>query len=258
MTSSSSQPPRSALEKVVAVVESLANESRVSDIARHTGLPVSTVHRILQELVGVGWAREEESRTYALGARLLSLPARSTGVDDLARIARPALRDLASQTGRTIHCAVLDGDQLVYIDKIEGRQAFAMKSRIGNALPLHCTAIGKAVLAALEDNEVRGVAERTGLPRHTKRTICDSVELVRHLRSVRNRRYAVDDEENELHTRCVGAAILDHRGEPIGGVSVSSLVFDLTGKQVQEIAPLVVAAADRISAAIGDPGSLPA
>lgn len=238
---------RSALAKTVAVVEALARDSRVSDLARKTGLPVSTVHRILQELVAVGWAREGEGRTYSLGARLLSLPSRSSVSDGLARVARPVLRELAAQTGRTIHFAMLDGDHAVYIDKIEGRQSFLMKSRIGASIHLHSTAIGKAALAAMDDGEIRTVAERTGLPRQTPRTICDPAELLRHLHAVRERGYAVDDEENETHTRCVAAAILDHRGDPIGGLSVSSLVFDLSGDEVREIAPLVVAAASRIS-----------
>lgn len=247
------RPQRSALAKTVAVVEALAPGGRLSDIARHTDLPVSTTHRILQELVALGWARETDGR-YSLGARLLALSSRSTGGPELARLARPALRDLAAQTGRTVHFAMLDGDQLVYLDKIEGRGSYAMKSRVGMAIPLHCTAIGKAVLAAMSDADVRAAAARTGLPAATPRTITDVGDLLRHVQKVRARRYAVDDEENEPHTRCVGAAVVDHRGEPVAGVSVSSLVFDLSGEQAGAIAPLVVACADHISAAFTAPG----
>jgi IclR family acetate operon transcriptional repressor len=250
MTSSSARS-RTALEKVVAVTEALANESRLTDIARVTNLPVSTAHRILQELVAVGWAREGRGRTYSLGARLLSLPARSSGNEELARLARPALRDLSARTGRTVHFALLEGDEAVYIDKIEGgRQAYAMKSRIGGSIPLHCTAIGKALLAAMSDEEVRAIAHRTGLPRLTERTITDPGDLIKHLATVRERGYSVDDEENETHTRCIGAAIVDHRGDPIGGVSVSSLVFDLTGPEVRQMAPQVVEAARQVSAGL--------
>lgn len=243
----------SALQKAITVVEALAHERRLSDIARHTGLPVSTVHRILQELVGMGWAREEEGRTYAMGARLLSLPSRSTGTDDLARLARPQLRRLCEESGRTVHFAVLDGDQLVYLDKLEGARAYSMKSRIGMTLPLHCTAIGKAVLALMPDAEVRQVAARAGLPALTTRTMTDVAVLLRHLAKVRTRTYAVDDEENEPHTRCVGAAVVNHRGEPIGGVSVSSLAFDVTGAEVEELGALVARAAAAISATLGGP-----
>ncbi|QQS01551.1 MAG: IclR family transcriptional regulator [Austwickia sp.] len=230
-------------------------QRHLSDIARVTALPVSTTHRILQELVALGWAREAGGR-YSLGARVLALSSRSTGGAELARLARPALRDLAAQTGRTVHFAMTDGDQLVYLDKIEGRGSYAMKSRVGMAIPMHCTSIGKAVLAAMSDTDVRALAARTGLPAATPRTFTDTGELLRHLQKVRARRYAVDDEENEPHTRCVGAAVLDHRGEPVAGVSVSSLAFDLSGADAADIAPLVVACADRISAsftATGEP-----
>ncbi len=243
-------PHRSALEKTVSVVEALAHGGRLSDIARQTDLPVSTAHRILQELLAVGWAREGSSRSYSLGARLLSLPARSGGSDDLVRLAHPVLRELAAKTGRTIHLGMIDGDQLVYLDKIEGRRAYTMKSRIGGSIPLHCTAIGKAVLSVMHDDEVRGVAERTGLPAQTAQTLSDPAELVRHLREVRARRYAVDDRETQDEIRCVGAVVVDQHGEPIGGVSVSSLVYDLSAPQVRQLAPLVIASADRISQAI--------
>jgi IclR family acetate operon transcriptional repressor len=243
----------SALQKVIAVVEALAHEHRLSDIARHTDLPASTVHRILQELVQAGWAREEEGRTYALGARLLSLPSRSTSTDDLARLARPQLRRLCQASGRTVHFAVLDGDELVYLDKLEGTRAYSMRSRIGMTLPLHCTAIGKAVLARMPDAEVRQVAARAGLPAVTPRTMTDVTVLLRHLAKVRTRAYAVDDEENEAHTRCVGAAVVNHRGEPIGGVSVSSLAFDVTGAEVEELGAQVAETAMAISALIGAP-----
>ena len=243
----------SALQKAIAVVEALAHERRLSDIARHTGLPVSTVHRILQELVAVGWAREEEGRTYAMGARLLSLPSRSTGTEDLARLARPQLRQLCEASGRTVHFAVIDGDQLVYLDKHEGTRAYSMKSRIGMTLPLHCTAIGKAVLAQMADAEVRQVAIRAGLPALTPRTMTDVPTLLRHLAKVRQRSYAVDDEENEPHTRCVGAAVVNHRGEPIGGVSISSLVFDVTGAEVEQLGAMVAETAAAISTILGSP-----
>jgi IclR family acetate operon transcriptional repressor len=247
VTATTSTSSRTALQKVVAVTEALANESRLTDIARVTELPVSTTHRILQELVAAGWAREGSGRTYSLGARLLSLPARSSGHEELARVARPILRELSVRTGRTVHLALLEGDEAVYVDKIEGRQAYAMKSRVGASIPLHCTAIGKALLAAMTDDEVRAFAARTGLPRQTERTITRPGDLLKHLATVRSRGYSVDDEENETHTRCIGAVIVNHRGDPIGGVSVSSLVFDLTGAQVRSLAPQVVEAARHVS-----------
>ena len=208
----------SAIGKTVAVLEALAEEHRLSEIARVTGLHTSTVHRILQELVGLDWAREDEDRGYALGARLLALAGRASDDSDIARSARPALR---------------------------------MRSRLGLSLPLHCTAIGKSILATLPDEEVRLIASRTGLPRRTPHTITAAEPLLTNLAAARARGWALDDEENELHTRCLASVVMDHRGVPIGGISLSALVFDMDRERARRLAPLVIHTAREVSAALG-------
>src|SRR6266498_4707625 len=186
----------SAIAKVVAVAEALTEQKRLSRIAQVTGLPVSTVHRILQELMAQGWVREGEEHDYTLGPGLLRLAGRAADDSDLARAARPALRALSERSGYTVHFGVRQGDEAVYIDKLEGRGAYGMRSRIGASLPLHCTAIGKAILAALPDDEVRRIAARTGLPRRMPHTLTTTDTLLANLASVRARGWALDDEEN--------------------------------------------------------------
>ncbi len=243
--------PLGAIGKVAAVVEALVEERRTTEIARRTGLPVSTVHRILQELVAVGWAREDSDHGYLLGARLLTLAGRDSDHATLVRVARPFLEDLSGRTGHAVHFAVRTGDEAVYVDKLEGSRAYNMRSRVGLAIPLHCTAIGKALLAELPDTEVRDWARRAGLPRRTPHTITSREGLVAHLVTVRERGYSVDDEENEVTTRCIGAAVQDHLGQPIGGISLSTLAFELGDDRVRALAPLVVETARSISAALG-------
>ena len=177
-----------AIGKVAAVVEALASERRIADIAKATGLAGSTVHRILRELVDLGWARDDGERGYLLGARLLSLAGQASNRNTLSRIAHPILRDLGARTGHTVHFALLSGDEAVYIDKIEGRGSYHMRSRIGLAIPLHCTAIGKAILSALSGEELRATLDRTGTERRTEHTITDRAALVEHLAGVRRAR----------------------------------------------------------------------
>lgn len=240
-----------AIGKVVEVVSALTEERSTSGIARRTGLPSSTVHRILQDLVAVGWAREDGNRGYLLGARLLALAGRGTDQASLVRIAHPTLQALSDRTGHAVHFAVRTGDEAVYVDKIEGSRAYQMRSRVGLAIPLHCTAIGKALLAALPEAEVRAVLERAGMPPRTTHTITSPDAMVRHLELVRERGYSLDDEENELSTRCIGAAVRDHSGTPIGGVSLSMLAFELEPDRVRPLASLVVQAAEQITRDIG-------
>src|SRR6266508_4045949 len=216
-----------AIAKVATVVEALASERRIAEIGRVTGLPASTVHRILQELIALGWAREDGEHGYLLGARLLSLAGQAANRNTLSRLAHPILKELGARTGHTLHFALLSGDEAVYIDKIEGRGSYHMRSRIGLAIPLHCTAIGKAILAAMSEDELRTTLDRTGTPRRTDRTITNRDHLLEHLGGVRRDGFAVDDEENESHTKCIGTAVIDYRGVPLGGVSMSALAFDL-------------------------------
>jgi len=240
-----------AIGKVAAVVSALADDSSTSGIARRTGLPSSTVHRILQDLVAVGWAREDGNRGYLLGARLLALAGRATDQTSLVRAAHPTLQELSDRTGHAVHFAVRTGDEAVYVDKIEGSRAYQMRSRVGLAIPLHCTAIGKAVLAALPEAEVRTVLTRAGMPARTNHTITSVDAMVHHLEVVRARGYSLDDEENELSTRCIGAAVGDHSGSTIGGVSLSMLAFELEPDRVPRLGVLVVDAARRITGDLG-------
>ncbi|MGH3734125.1 MAG: IclR family transcriptional regulator [Micromonosporaceae bacterium] len=240
-----------AIGKLVAVLEALDGHRRLSAIARATDLPTSTVHRILQELVTLGWVREGEDRGYLLGPGLLRLAGRGADDSDIARLARPVLRALADRTGYTVHFGLRHDDEAVYVDKLEGRGGYGMRSRIGDAMPLHCTAIGKAILAALPDDEVRLIAERGGLPRRTPKTLTTVGQLLTDLVAVRSRGWSVDDEENHPRIRCVGAVVTDHRRLPVGAISVSGLVFDMEREHIARLAPLLVRTAHQVSAALG-------
>lgn len=239
-----------AVAKVVRVVEALTEHSGVSEISRTTGLPTSTVHRIIQELVSLGWVRGDGDHGYLPGAGLLTLSARAAS-DAAMSIVGPILEQLRDATTHTVHFALRQGDQAVYVAKYEGRRAYEMRSRVGLAIPMHCTGIGKALMAALSEEEVRAILQRSGMPPMTSRTITDPDTLLEHLRTVARRGYAIDNEENELHTRCVAAVVRDHRGIPTGGISMSAMAFEIDQERVRQVAPLVVAAAREVSQALG-------
>jgi IclR family transcriptional regulator, acetate operon repressor len=239
-----------AVAKVVRVVEALTEHSGVSEISRTTGLPTSTVHRIIQELVSLGWVRGDGEHGYLPGAGLLTLSVQAAS-DAAMGIVVPILEQLRDATTHTVHFALRQGDQAVYVAKIEGRRAYEMRSRVGLGIQMHCTGIGKAVMAALPEEEVRGILQRSGMPPMTSRTITEPDAMLDHLRSIARRGYATDDEENELHTRCVAAVVRDHRGIPTGGISMSAMAFEIDEDRVRQVAPLVVAAAREVSQALG-------
>ena len=240
-----------AVAKVVRVVEALTECRGISEISRRTRLPTSTVHRIIQELTALGWVRGDGEHGYLPGVGLLTLTARAESLAGITSIVQPALQGLRDATTHTVHFALRQGDQAVYVAKIDGRRVYQMRSRIGLAIPLHSTAIGKALLAALPAAEVRQILQRAGAPALTPRTITDPQALLRHLALVGRRGYAVDDEENEEHTRCIGAVVRDHRGIASGGISMSAMAFEVDQERIQKSAPLVVAAAREVSQALG-------
>ncbi|NUT51353.1 MAG: IclR family transcriptional regulator [Saccharothrix sp.] len=245
----SGDAPLSAADKTLSVLEALADHSRIADIADASGLPKPTVHRILQTLVQRGFARADGRGGYLGGPRILTLAGRFLQRLDVAEQVRPVLRDLQEGTGWTVHLALLSGDEAVYVAKLEGVGPYHLASRVGMSLRLHCTSIGKAVLAAMPDDEVRALVRRTGLPARTERTITDVDALLAELAVVRERGYAEDHEENEAGVRAVGAAVVNHTGEVVGGVSAASLV-DLA-QAPPDLARLVVRAAAGVSRALG-------
>lgn len=251
MNRAATRPTTTAIGKVTAVLESLAEHSRTIDVASATGLPTSTVHRILQELVGLGWVREDGEHGYAIGPRMLSLAGRAPGDRDIVRVARPALQRLNDRTGHAVHLGSQTGDEVVYIDKLEGRRSYHMRSRVGLVVPIHSTGIGKAILAFHDPVDVRALLARTGMPVRTENTITDVDRFLAELATSRRRGYAVDFEENELHTRCVAVAIHDQRGSTVAAISVSALSLDMDEARMKALAPLVIQAAKEITENLG-------
>lgn len=240
---------RSAADKTLVVLEALADHTSVADIAKSTALPKPTVHRILQTLVRHGFARTDGHGEYVGGPRILSLAGRFLQRLDVAERVRPILRDLQERTGWTVHLALLSGDEAVYVAKLEGAKPYTLASRVGMSLRLHCTSIGKAILATMPDDEVRALVARAGLPARTEHTITDADALVTELADVRARGYAEDHEENETGVRAVGAAVFDHTGEVFGAVSAAALMYqdDPAGDRGAQ----VVAGAAEVSRALG-------
>jgi IclR family acetate operon transcriptional repressor len=240
-----------ASEKTLSVLEALADHERLADLAAATALPKSTVHRILQSLVGRGFAVTDGLGGYLPGPRVLALAGKVMHRHDPVRAARPALEALRDRTGHTVHLGLREGDEAVYADKLAGHRPYDMRSRIGQSLDLHCTAIGKAILARLTEEQVREICSRAGLPRHTPRTLTSVKAVLGALADVRANGYAVDDEENETGLRCVAAAIAGPDGEVIGAVSVSALTLEVSVDAVPALGEQVVTAATEISAALG-------
>lgn len=250
-TASSPAAVGGAADKAFEVLEALVEHSRLTDIATATGLPKATVHRILRVMVARGLARPTGDGGYVSGPRMLALAGRVMHRVDLPAQVRPHLDELQRRTGRTVHFALLTGDEAVYVAKVDSGKPYRLASRVGMSLQLHCTSIGKAILAALPDDEVAAIAARTGLPQRTPNTITDASRLLAEVAVTRARGWAEDREENEAGVCAAGAAVFDHTGQVVGAVSAVTLTYEAVAQPNDQVGPLVVEVAREVSRALG-------
>ena len=236
-----------AAEKTLSVLDALSgSRSRLGDIAARASLPKSTVHRILRRLVERGYARAEGDGVYLLGPRVLTMAGDMLQGLDATSLAAPVLRELHAEVGHTVHFAMLSGDEAVYLEKlVDPALPYQFASRVGGRIPLHCTAIGKSLLAAMDE------VPPLDLFRRTEHTLVSADDLRADLARVRERGFAIDDEENERNIRCVGAAVRDHTGAATHAISVSALTVELSYEDAAALGPRVVAAAADLSEALG-------
>ena len=239
--------PSSMVERMTLIMdEFIGTFTRLTleDVARRTCLPRSTAHRILDQLVRLRWL-EHTPLGYSLGQRALGLGGPDRGHGEIREAAAPLLHDLHIKTGAVVHLAVLDGADVYYLDKVGGRFATSVPSRVGGRAPAHSTALGKAMLALLEPEEVD---TRIGadISRLTNRTIGETSILHQELHRIRQRRgLAFERGECFPDIACVAAAV---RG-PEGAVASISLVGDAR-TPLEKTAPLVVDAARQSSRAL--------
>jgi DNA-binding IclR family transcriptional regulator len=251
--------PRGAIDRALELLSITAYAGEplsLGEAASQAGLSKPTTHRILKILVARGLLRQDKNRMYRLGAQAYALATATLSHIELAREAQVGLDWLKTVTPESTHFAALVGDTVVYVAKTEGTRPYRMASTIGSKLPVHSTAIGKALLAFLPPERADLILPDT-LERLTDATITDPAELKKQFPEIRARGYAIDDEENEDDIRCIGAPVFGPANEVVGGVSVSAPSFNLSLSEANALAPSVVAAAAVISRAIGASVSTP-
>ena len=235
-----------SLERAFGLLEVIAahrGAMSLSELATSSGLPPPTLHRLARTLVDLGYLRQEPSRRYALGPRLFLLAESSTM---LSSVALPHLAHLVDEIGETANLAMLDGDQVAYVAQAPGRHSMRMFTEVGRRVEPHCTAVGKALLAATTDEEVRALLQRTGLPRHTPHTVTDPDEFLAQLGRVRDSGYAMDEGEQEVGVRCIAVKVPEST-LPLA-ISVSGPAPRMTDDLVGDAFPVLRAAAASFAA----------
>ncbi len=240
--------------KALRVLEAVAAEPRplaLADIARATGLDKSAAHRMLATLVAGGYVRQDgESRRYTLSYRVVSLSRNLLADNEVVRLARETLAAISAETGEGVHLAVLDGLETVLVQRVKGTQLVAVDFQVGDRSRLHCTSIGKAILAYQADGEIDRVID-AGLPALTPGTITEPAALRRELRQVRERGYAIDDHELHENMRCIAVPIFE-RDVPVRmGISCSGPDGRFTLEYLDRLRGPMLAASRQLSERLG-------
>jgi IclR family transcriptional regulator, KDG regulon repressor len=243
-----------AIQRTLDLIEAMAHnhhELTITEANRQFKIPKSSVYAILQTLKSRGYVEQDEADRYFLTLKLFSLGSNLVETLDLRREVYPYLKGLTEEAGITGHVAVRDGGHAVYIEKAEVLGAIRLTTRVGKRMPVHSTAIGKALVAHLSGEEVARLIAAYGLPRLTNRTITGAREFKKELAHVRAVGYAVSNEENEDGVRAVAAPIFDHDGRVVAAVNLGGSALQIKVEDFPALGKLVHATALRMSQALG-------
>lgn len=190
---------------LLEVVVTRGGSATIGEIATAAGIPLATAHRLLRTLVERGYMRQSPDRRYALGFRLVPLGAAASSMAGAGT--ERLLSGLVDALGETANLAMLEGSSVTYVAQVPGRHSMRMFTEVGRRVQPHCTAVGKAMLAELPDDEASAVLGRIRLARHTPATVTDVEAVVDSLGEVRRLGYAMDEGEQEVGVRCVAVAV---------------------------------------------------
>lgn len=243
---------RRALGILEALIEPTASGQRLSlaELATATGLNKVTALRLAEPLQEAGLVSRDGEGRFALGVATLTLGEAYLAGVDLRLVARPVLEGLVEESGETAHLVVFEEPYVVYLDKVDSPSTVRMHSRVGGRMPLYCTAAGKAMMAWLAEDTV-GRLLALPMPARTSQTLTSPDAVRKDLGVIRQRGWSLDDVENELDIRCVGAPIFDRSGKVVAACSLSGPDQRITPERAMALGPRVLAAADAITRALG-------
>lgn len=244
-----------SLTRGLSILEALAKSGgglTLTDVSQRAQLPPSTTHRFLSTLERMGYVYQAGD----LGLWYVGLQAFTVGTTFLANRdfvaqSHASMHRLMEQAGETANLAILDGTEAVFIAQVQCHEMMRTLVKLGSRVPLHASGVGKALFAALADEQIDAILKVRGLPRITENTIVVPETMWAALRVIRQRGYSFDDEEHARSTRCVGAAIYDEHAEPLGAISIAGPSTRLADERVRQLGPIVAHVAEELTRHLG-------
>ena len=244
-----------SLTRGLNILEALAKTDggiTLTDLAHRVSLPPSTTHRLLSTLEKMGYVYQAGN----LGLWYVGLHAFTVGAGFLANRdfvgeSHAYMRRLMEQSGETANLAILDGTEAVFIAQVQCHEMMRILVKIGGRVPLHASGVGKALFAALPDEQIDAILKVKGLPRITPHTIVAPETMWAALKVIRHRGYSFDDEEHAPGTRCVAATIFDEHAEPLGAISLAGPASRLPDERIRQLGPAVAHTAEELTRKVG-------
>lgn len=246
-----------SIDRALDIIELLSEENQglgVTEIARDLGMHKSTAYRIIATLAQRGYLEKSSTGTYRIGLKLIEAVSCYINSLELQTEARPYIAKISGELGLTAHLGVLDGNEVVYIEKMDMFSNIRMYSQIGIHVPSYSCSLGKCLLSNFSSDDVREIMKNCTFQSFTKNTITGIDDLIKDLDLVRRRGWAIDDEESEYDHRCLGAPIYDYRGDIIAAVSASGPASVFTKDRIEPVAEYMTQQAMSISRSMGYTG----
>lgn len=241
------------LHKTLDILETIKLSEdgyRLADLARTVELPKATVYRILTTLEGRGYLDRGVDGGYRIARKLFDLQRSGSIEQVLNHVAHPIMSRLVETSKETVNLGILDAGEVVVINTVESPQAVRMSSKIGNRRYLHATSLGKVLLAGLPVKELLRLIRIKGLPRLTPQTLVSRTDMMAEIERVRQQGYALDNQENEVDGRCVGAPIYGPENRVVAALSISGPVFRMDMAQAIGLVTSLKDACAEISSAV--------
>ena len=244
-----------SLTRALSILNELAASERglnLSETAARTSLAVSTAHRLLHTLQQKNFVHFNQDRgIWTIGLQAFIVGNAFLHVRDLSQTARPIMRELMESSGETVNLAVEDQGEAIYIDQTESFMTMRAIAKPGGRTAMHASGVGKALLANMSEEAVNRILMRHGMPKLTEKTLIEPEKLKRQLTDIREKGYAVDDEENAVGLRCIAAVICDETEKSVGAISLSGPAVRVREDMIAALGDAVKRAAERITLGLG-------
>ncbi len=237
---------------ILEIISDYEDGLGIAEISEKANLHKSTVYRLINTLICKGYINQNISTNkYSLTLKLFELGSKKIEKMNLVSVAQSHLKELMEKTDEVVHLVVREKNELIYISKVEPKKSIIMYTRIGMRKPIYCTAMGKAIMASLTEEEVQAIWNESDVKSYTDNTIVNLTELKSNLKNVRLKGYAVDNQEVENGIICIGAVLKDYKSKICGAISVSGSIMSFTEDKIDYISRALLECANKISKELG-------